>query len=273
MSKGFGRRLIAAIVVLAVEMVLLVMIALTPTGAAVELQVPSAPANVEACQACHGISGISKNPNIPNLAGQKAEYLVTQLKAFKSKDRKSDFMAVIAGQLSDADMQSLAKYWSSLPATPAEAARQTGPAIPSRMTFPSGFPAGFTLYDTATEDGTMSKRYANAIAIQAARAGQTLPDGSIIVVVNHEAKKDASGAVVAGAVKSYTGMESRAGWGDSIPSLVRNGNWDYALFNAEKVRNDALNQVQCLVCHKPASADSYVFTVKALREAAAKTAE
>jgi len=272
MSKGYGRRLIAASVLLAGAAILLVMIALTPTRAAVKFQTPSTPANIEACQACHGINGVSKNPNIPNLAGQKPSYLVAQLKAFKNKDRKNDLMAVIAGQLSDADMQTLATYWSTQPATPAEAGGRSGPAIPSRMTFPTNFPAGFTLYDTATEDGTMSKRYANAVAIAAARAGQTLPEGSIILVVNHEAKNDASGAMVAGAIKSFTGMESRAGWGDSIPLLVRNGNWDYALFNADKVRNDGLNQVQCLACHKPAAADSYVFTLKALRETAARPA-
>ena len=33
------------------------------------------------CAACHGAGGISANPLWPNIAGQAAPYLVTQLKA------------------------------------------------------------------------------------------------------------------------------------------------------------------------------------------------
>jgi hypothetical protein len=65
-------------------------------------------------------------------------------------------------------------------------------------------------------------------------------------------------------------MESRAGWGDSIPILLRNGNSEFAFFNGERVRNDARNQAQCLACHKTKSADSYMFSMKNLREAAMK---
>ena len=139
------------------------------------------------------------------------------------------------------------------------------------MTFPSNFPAGFTVYQTLIDEGTITKRYANDVAFKAARDGKPLPDGSIIIGVTYDAKKDASGAVVAGAVKSYAGMESRAGLGVGIPTLLRNENWDYAVFNDKGVRNDTLNQAQCLACHKPAVADSYAFTMKTLRETATKT--
>lgn len=259
MKNGSGRRLTAASVVLAITLTLLIVINLRPArAAAADVQTPSIPEGVESCEACHGKNGITPNPNVPNLAGQKTEYLITQLKAFKGKTRKSDLMEAIAGQLSETDMTSLAKYWNSKPAAATEG-QQTGVSpIRSRMTFPENFPRGFTLYDTVTEDGTTSKRFANDIAIQSARAGKQLPDGSIVLVVNSDART--------GAVRSYTGMESKSGWGASIPSLIRNDNWDYAVFDAERVRNDKLNQVQCLACHKPAVADSYVFTMKALRK-------
>jgi cytochrome c553 len=55
----------------------------------------------------------------PTSRGRKAGYLEAQLKAFKAKDRKNDFMNAIAGQLSDDDIHEFALYWSSLPATPA----------------------------------------------------------------------------------------------------------------------------------------------------------
>jgi len=230
--------------------------------------VPPAPAaaqvDVTACQACHGSEGISRNPRVPHLAGQQPDYLVTQLQAFRSGTRKNDLMEAIAAQLSDAEMSALAHYWSSRPAggsADAHAAAAAGPAIPSRMTFPAAFPAGFTLYQTTTSNGAVTERYANAAAIAAARAGRLLPDGSIIVQVS----RPAAGAPPSG----YAGMESRPGWSQAIPALLRNGNWDFAVFDAQRVRNDRLNQAQCLACHRAQAANGHVFTLAELRAAAA----
>ena len=219
----------------------------------------SPPAGLAACKACHGPSGISVSNIIPNLAGQKADYLAAQLKAFKSGDRKNDFMTVIAGQLSDADIHSFAQYWSSQ-SVPAAQGDKPAPAIPSRMTMPAKFPAGYTLYQTIEDkdQGVITKRYANAPAMLAARNGAQLPDGSSILQVTYQGGK----------LQSYTGMESRAGWGDNIPALLKNGNWDYATFRANGERNDGLNQALCMACHKPAAADSYVFSIKELKAAA-----
>jgi cytochrome c553 len=228
-----------------------------------------APANVEACRACHGPLGVSINPTIPNLAGQKPAYLEAQLKAFRGKDRKNDFMNVIAGQLSDAQIRDFAAYWSSLPPQPgAEAGGHAAvsAAIHSRMEFPGNFPAGFTVYQSEVADGVMTKRYANAVASRAARKGAKLPDGSVIISVNYTAQKDAGGKDLAGPVQSYAGMESRKDWGKDIPLLLRNENWDYALFAADGKRRDELNQAQCLACHKPKESDSYVFTLQQLKE-------
>jgi cytochrome c553 len=233
-----------------------------------------------ACQACHGREGISESGAFPNLAGQKKEYLVRQLQAFRGGQRKNDFMAAIAGQLSDADMETLALFWSQKPgAGSASASPGTALAIRSRMTFPAGFPTGFTLYETVADDGQVVKRYANDVALRAARAGTVLPAGAAIVVANHEAQLDAAqkpvldgeGRPVAGKLLSYAGMESRAGWGESLPALLRNGDWDYALFSATGGRRDNVNQAPCLACHKPIAADSYVFTMKALRAAATRS--
>jgi cytochrome c553 len=228
------------------------------------------PVEVDACRACHGPAGISLNPTIPNLAGQKPAYLETQLKAFRSKDRKNDFMNVIAAQLNDTNIHDLAVYWSSRSAKPNSEASGDVPAssaIHSRMRFPLAFPAGFTLYQTEVEEGTMTRRYANAVATTAARAGKKLPDGSVILQVSYKARKDAAGKDIAGPVQSYAGMESRSDWGKDIPLLLRNENWDYALFAADAKRHDQLNEAQCLACHKPKESDSYVFTIMQLRQA------
>lgn len=66
------------------------------------------------CAACHGAAGISAVPMYPNLAGQKEMYLVKQLKAFKSGDRKDPVMGAMAMPLSDADVDNLSAYFASL---------------------------------------------------------------------------------------------------------------------------------------------------------------
>jgi cytochrome c553 len=72
------------------------------------------------CTACHGAEGNSANPLWPNIAGQNATYIVAQLQAFKSGDRKDPLMAPQAMMLSDDDIANLAVYYESLPA-PAQA--------------------------------------------------------------------------------------------------------------------------------------------------------
>jgi cytochrome c553 len=68
------------------------------------------------CEGCHGSKGISTNAPLPNLAAQQATYLVAQLKAFKSGERKNPMMTSMAANLSDTDMDDIAAYFSSLPA-------------------------------------------------------------------------------------------------------------------------------------------------------------
>ena len=66
------------------------------------------------CAACHGADGISPNDMWPNLKGQKAPYIVKQLKAFKDGSRKDPMMSPMAAPLSDDDVANLAAYFSSL---------------------------------------------------------------------------------------------------------------------------------------------------------------
>ena len=66
------------------------------------------------CSACHGTAGISAIPTYPNLAGQKEAYLAKQLKDFKSGKRNDPTMKGMVAALSDADMENLAAYFSSL---------------------------------------------------------------------------------------------------------------------------------------------------------------
>jgi len=69
------------------------------------------------CATCHGANGISIAPIYPNLKGQQAPYLVSSLKAYKSGLRKGGMSAIMtpmAMGLSEADMDNLAAYYSSM---------------------------------------------------------------------------------------------------------------------------------------------------------------
>lgn len=70
------------------------------------------------CAACHGPAGISPTPIWPNLAGQKEQYLIKQLKDFKAGKRKEPTMAPMVAALSDQDIEDLAAYFSGLKCAP-----------------------------------------------------------------------------------------------------------------------------------------------------------
>lgn len=65
------------------------------------------------CASCHGPTGISPSPLWPNLAGQKEQYLVKQIKAFRDGIRQDPMMAPMVAALSDTDIDNLAAYFSS----------------------------------------------------------------------------------------------------------------------------------------------------------------
>jgi cytochrome c553 len=66
------------------------------------------------CAVCHGLDGLAKIPEAPNLAGQSEGYLIEQITAFKSGERKNEMMSVVVQDLSDADIENLAAYYSAI---------------------------------------------------------------------------------------------------------------------------------------------------------------
>ena len=75
-------------------------------------------ANIAACSGCHGPSGKGNPAAIyPALSGQNKNYLVAQLKMFRSGERNNDpneMMRALAHRLSDAEIDALANYASGL---------------------------------------------------------------------------------------------------------------------------------------------------------------
>jgi cytochrome c553 len=69
---------------------------------------------VATCAPCHGFEGIGKDVEIPNLAGQHDVYLIYQLRGFRSGRRKHPDMSFMARELTDAEIDALASYYSKL---------------------------------------------------------------------------------------------------------------------------------------------------------------
>jgi len=75
---------------------------------------PAGRAKAAPCALCHGQNGISTLANTPNLAGQPALYLESQLKNYRSGARRHETMSLIARPLSDADIAELAAWYASI---------------------------------------------------------------------------------------------------------------------------------------------------------------
>lgn len=73
--------------------------------------------NVAACTGCHGPNGAGVPAQFPRLAGQFAEYIAAQLKAFRSGERTNDpnrTMRTVAEKLTDKEIAAVAEYISGL---------------------------------------------------------------------------------------------------------------------------------------------------------------
>ena len=69
------------------------------------------------CQMCHGLDDQAKLPEAPNLSGQTELYLVKELNAFRTGERKNDTMSLVAPTLSDDDVADVAAYYAAIEIT------------------------------------------------------------------------------------------------------------------------------------------------------------
>jgi sulfide dehydrogenase cytochrome subunit len=107
----------------------------TAALATAALLMPSAPASAadgatiaeQKCFQCHGKGGASADSSIPIIGGYSSKYIVDSFKLFKKKDRHCAEVAIVSGpkkgqksdmckvsaDLSDADVDAVAKYFAS----------------------------------------------------------------------------------------------------------------------------------------------------------------
>jgi hypothetical protein len=144
-----------------------------------------------------------------------------------------------------------------------------------KIAFPANYDKG-VLYTTV--DRADNKQYRElyvtpAAAVEAAKKGAPLPDGTVLTLVQYRAvlgadgkpTKDANGRFAKGDIIGYTVMEKRAGWGAEYPPEIRNGEWEYQAFTPAKAVNDKANLTACFQCHKPLDKQDFVFSYDKLQ--------
>jgi cytochrome c553 len=114
-------------------------------AALTEAQEKAAPDLVtRVCSTCHGPRGTSISPMFPNLAGQQAVYLETQLKAFRDRSRADPhaqaFMWGMAAQLTDPAITEIAAYYAAQRPAPGKPAGREETAAGKKI-FEEGIPA------------------------------------------------------------------------------------------------------------------------------------
>jgi plastocyanin len=156
-----------------------------------------------------------------------------------------------------------------------------GAAGPDKIKFPAKW-KDHVLYTTVDRYDIKQHRelYASTqAAVDAMKAGRPLPDGTVLTLVQYKAQvdaagnpvKDAKGRFVKGDLIAHTVMEKRKGWGTEYPDEWRNGEWEYAAFNAAGALNEKANYKACFQCHKPHEKADYVISLAALRGTAGPT--
>ncbi len=123
----------------------------------------------------------------------------------------------------------------------------------------------FTTVDRA-DNGQVRVLYGSQAALDAVKAGQPAPSGSVMVMEIYPALKDlqnqvvrgADGRLQRGALAQIFVMEKRTGWGAQYPEAVRNGDWDYAVFTPAGQRTDARDMQACMTCHLPKASNDFL---------------
>ncbi len=140
------------------------------------------------------------------------------------------------------------------------------------VAFPPDYASKFTNYlssDRVQNPDQIIRLFANDVAMSGAMQGKALPDGSVLVGEIYAAKKDADGKVIVSSLGRRVSdklvavavMEKRKGWGQRFPEELRNGDWDFAIFNpkGEKLDKD-LNA--CRSCHAPLTSTDHLFSIE-----------
>jgi cytochrome c553 len=89
-------------------------------------------AKVRVCNSCHGPDGVPPSPTTPIIWGQQLNYLVKQMRDYRSGDRNnSPIMSAIVRDVQEDDAPKLAAYYAAKSWPARQAAAATAAALPA----------------------------------------------------------------------------------------------------------------------------------------------
>jgi len=144
-------------------------------------------------------------------------------------------------------------------------------AGPERVKYPEKFRQDFVMFNTVDRPDLKAVRlvFINKAADAEAKAGQPLPEGSILIVEQRKAKlddkgeplRDAAGRLIpTDEIMTILAMEKRKGWGEAYPADKRNGDWEYNVFKPDRTPNVAVKMDGCFSCHLNRADRDFTFT-------------
>jgi hypothetical protein len=147
-----------------------------------------------------------------------------------------------------------------------------------KVAFPENYAKGVKRLVVDKPNKQVHEFYAPPAAIEAAGKGEPMPDGTVFIGVQYNAKLDADGNPVKGAdgrfikadLRGYGVMEKLNGWGTDYPAEKRNGEWEYRAFTADKSPNEKINLSACFECQKPEANQDFVHSYDKVKTATNK---
>ena len=122
--------------------------------------------------------------------------------------------------------------------------------------FPETYAEGVH-YATVKRGNIREELFTSLDAIAAVKNGQPIPSGTVVTMEDYRDGK----------LFRYVVMEKRTGWGTEYPPEVRNGEWEFQAFNADKSVNQNENVSRCFSCHKSREQQDFVFTLDQMKGA------
>ncbi|ABL71319.1 cytochrome P460 family protein [Paracoccus denitrificans] len=125
----------------------------------------------------------------------------------------------------------------------------------TRVTFPDL--DALIHYTTVTRGNVVEHMLTTQEAIDAVQAGQPIPAGTHVVLVDYRDGSDE--------VYRYLVMQKGEGWGDDFDERRRTGDWQFQFYWGDRSINMDENTARCQRCHQSRASSDYMYTYNDLR--------
>ena len=145
-----------------------------------------------------------------------------------------------------------------------------------RIAFPADYETKMQNYvslDRTQNADQVIRLFAPKEALDAAKSGTELPYGTVLVAEIYKAKKNKDGEVIKSSLgrrirdkfAAIAVMQKEKWWGGQYPEALRNGDWDFAIFNpkGERLVDKDLNS--CRGCHAPLKDTQHLFSLEHMK--------